>query len=154
MSCVCVEAQAILRAQASDQRQEGRDLVGRLLKSLYGTRDAAANWERQICSDLGSLGFVQGKATPCVFFHPQRNLRVSVHGDDFTTLGKIDDLKWFSQQLRSIWIIEERGLLGPRQASGHSSGDEAPFTNVMIINNGQLINHSLIINHNHQLIHF
>ena len=98
-----------------EMRQEGRDLVGRLIKSLYGTRDAAANWERQILNDLTSLGFVRGMATPCVFFHPQRNLRVSVHGDDFTTLGKIDDLRWFSQQLQKIWIIEERGILGPPQ---------------------------------------
>ena len=29
-----------------EMRQEGRDLVGKLIKSLYGTRDAAANWER------------------------------------------------------------------------------------------------------------
>lgn len=36
-----------------------------------------------------------------------------MHGDDFTTLGKIDDLKWFSEQLRQIWIIEDRGILGP-----------------------------------------
>ena len=40
---------------------------GRLLKAMYGTRDAAQNWENACCEELEKLGFVRGKATPCAF---------------------------------------------------------------------------------------
>ncbi len=32
-------------------------------------------------------GFKQGSHSACVFYHEQRNVRVVVHGDDFTVLG-------------------------------------------------------------------
>ena len=47
--------------------QEGdENMCGRLQQSLYGTRDAAQNWEEELGSKLTSLGFRRGKASPCV----------------------------------------------------------------------------------------
>jgi len=40
---------------------------GRLLKSLYGTRDAAQNWEVEYSRFMESIGFVRGASTPCAF---------------------------------------------------------------------------------------
>lgn len=40
----------------------GQGLVGRLNLSVYGTRDAAANWQHCVADHLKSLGFIQAKA--------------------------------------------------------------------------------------------
>ena len=43
-------------------------VCGKLNFSLYGTRDAASNWEAHYTSVLCNLGFCQGLSSPCVFF--------------------------------------------------------------------------------------
>ena len=40
---------------------------GKLVKAMYGTRDAAQNWEWEHVEFLKSSGFKQGSATPCAF---------------------------------------------------------------------------------------
>ena len=69
-------------------------MCGRLLKSLYGTRDAARNWEEEYSTYLQSIGFLRGVSSPSVFYHPTREVRVVVHGDDFTFLGWRGQLLW------------------------------------------------------------
>ena len=39
-------------------------MCGRLLKSLYGTRDAAQNWEFEYIEFMESVGFNVGMSTP------------------------------------------------------------------------------------------
>ena len=67
-------------------------MCGELLKSMYGTRDAAQNWEYKYVEVMEGLGFQRGLANPCAFYHPEREIRVVVHGDDFTP--------WFSNRVR------------------------------------------------------
>ena len=47
---------------------------GELLKSLYGTRDAAQNWEVEYSSFMIKTGFERGAASPCVFHHKMRKM--------------------------------------------------------------------------------
>ena len=61
----------------------GKGKVGRLLRSMYGCRDAGVNWEFTICEVMIAIGFVQGRASPCIYRHLEKQLRVWVHGDDF-----------------------------------------------------------------------
>ena len=70
-------------------------MVGKLLKSMYGTRDAAQNWEAEYSEFMELIGFQRGLASPCVFYHPERNIRAVIHRDDFTLLGREIDLDWF-----------------------------------------------------------
>ena len=42
----------------------GKGKVGRLLRSMYGCRDAGVDWEFAICEVMIAIGFVQGKASP------------------------------------------------------------------------------------------
>ncbi len=58
-----------------------------LRKATYGTRDAAQNWEMEYTEMLLEAVFIQGSYSSCVFYHEQKNVRVVVHGDDFTILG-------------------------------------------------------------------
>ena len=70
-----------------EDKEEG--MCGRLEKSMYGTRDAAQNWELEHTELLLGAGFTQGVFSPCVFFHRERNIRIVIHDDDFTSLGGI-----------------------------------------------------------------
>ena len=65
---------------------------GLLLKHMYGTQAAADGWQQEYSSTLIDFGFRQGVASPCVFWHKERRLVCSVHGDDFTTAGGKRDL--------------------------------------------------------------
>ena len=60
---------------ADEDKAPGEEgLCGKLRYSMYGTRDAAQNWFEEYSSQLCSAGFIQGKATPCVFYHPERKI--------------------------------------------------------------------------------
>ena len=86
---------------------------GRLNKAMNGTRDAASNWERHYREHLESIGFQCGGSTPCVFYHPERLVRLVVHGDDFTFLGNDENLQWCTEQMQLVYDIKIRGKLGP-----------------------------------------
>ena len=62
-------------------------LCGRLNYPMNGARDAAPNWHNKFAGHLQSLGFVCGKASPCVFYQKRKGLRTLVHGDDQVTVG-------------------------------------------------------------------
>ena len=42
-------------------------MCGKLVKSMYGTRDAARNWEMEYTGFMRDAGFKQGIASPCAF---------------------------------------------------------------------------------------
>ena len=86
---------------------------GKLNFSLYGTRDAASNWEECYAEFLVSIGFNQGLSSPCIFYHPGRSISTVVHGDDFTSLAVGSDLLRFNKQLKNRFLIKDRGILGP-----------------------------------------
>ena len=88
-------------------------MCGKLKKSLYGTRDAAQNWMDTYCKFMVEVGFIKGKASPCAFWHPRREIRSVVHGDDFTNLGYEHQLDWFKEQIAKKFDIKYRGRIGP-----------------------------------------
>ena len=57
--------------------------------------------------------FNQCWSTPCMFWHRERNLRVVIHGDDFTVLGSHVNLMWFRKMIKSRFEAKFRGMLGP-----------------------------------------
>ncbi len=61
---------------------------------MYGTRDASQNWEMERTDMLLEAGFRQGSYSSCVFYHEQKNVRLVMHGDEFTELGPIKSLDW------------------------------------------------------------
>ena len=86
--------------------------------SLYGTRDAAQNWSNAYSSHLESVGFTRGRASPCNFFHSERRISLTVHGDDFTSTGTERDLRWLDAQLKDKFEVKTK-LLGPDAGRGH-----------------------------------
>ena len=44
------------------------DRVGWLQMSLYGTRDAAQNWQEEVARQMKKWGFRRGVHNPCLYF--------------------------------------------------------------------------------------
>ena len=88
-------------------------MCGKLKKSMYGTRDAASNWEDCYMEFANDIGFTSGIASPCVFKHKSWRLWLTVHGDDFTLLGSDEDLDWFEEEIKKKFEVKVRGRLGP-----------------------------------------
>ena len=63
---VCIE----LPEEGMTLEDVEQDMVGQLEMSLYGTRDAAANWQRLVSQTMKSLGFEEGRYNPCTYWHP------------------------------------------------------------------------------------
>ena len=93
--------------------EEGK--CGELLEAMCGTRDAAQNWEYAYVEALEAMGFEKGKATPCAFHMKERNLRLVVHGEDFTVLGMEEDLDWFRRKICEVFEVKFRGRIGPSE---------------------------------------
>ena len=89
------------------------DKCGLLKKHMYGTRAAADGWQQEYSGFLRSIGFVQGVACPCLFVDAKRGLALSVHGDDFTTVGPKRELDAFEQELENKYELKKGGRLGP-----------------------------------------
>ena len=96
-----------------EDREHGDEgTVGRLELSLYGTRDAAQNWNHEFTDKLNRMGLKAGRASPCNFVHSSKPLYVTVHGDDFTATGPTEHLTWFENQMKKYYEIESE-ILGP-----------------------------------------
>ena len=93
---------------------------GALDKSMYGTRDAAQNWEHHYTSVMEKLGFKRGVAVSCLFHHVLRQIRVGIHGDDFTILGDKESLDWFQKSLAKEFELKVRGIIGPEKTDSKS----------------------------------
>ena len=86
--------------------------VAKLVRCVYGTRDAGAIWEDCYRDALEAMGFTSGIASPCCFYHAARGISVVVHGDDFTNLGTDEDLDWLQVELAKYFEIKVRGGIG------------------------------------------
>ena len=54
-----------------------------MVQSLYGTRDAAKNWEIELSGFLcDQVGFRRGKASASIYSEPNSKSSAAVHGDD------------------------------------------------------------------------
>ena len=96
-----------------ERRRPG--VCGKLVTNMYGTRGAAAAWEKNYSENLEAWGFERGIACPCLFIHVERNLALMVHGDDFLSLGCDKDLDWFQEQIGSVYEFKHVGRIGPEE---------------------------------------
>ena len=96
---VCVEL-------PEEARAEGEDMVGLLELSLYGTRDAVANFQAEVRKFMVSNGFSQSTFSPQVYYHRERDIATLVHGDDFVSGGDRKALSWLDSRLRQRFEIK------------------------------------------------
>jgi hypothetical protein len=84
----------------------------RLVRCLYGTRDAPKRWEAFLAEQLVALGFAKGRASPCCYFHAQLQVRCIVHGDDFVLSGRAAALDTVKAGMHERFLLKELGRLG------------------------------------------
>ena len=85
---------------------EDDDCCWRLEKAMYGTRSAAPDWQHEIKRQMTSIGFIQGRSNPCLYFNPATVVACLVHGDDFFAVGAEAALVQIRDQFASVWKIK------------------------------------------------
>jgi hypothetical protein len=106
-----------VRLPAEDATQ---GMCGILKKAMYGTRDAAYTWECERVEFMKDAGFMQGRASPCVFYHSEKNVRVVVHGHDFAAAGLGRKLDWFRKMIQKKFDAKFKARLGEGHADDRS----------------------------------
>ena len=64
-----------------------KHLVAKQTRCVYGTRDAGMIWEQCYRDALERVGFIKGVSSCCLLHHADGDIRVVLHGDDFTAIG-------------------------------------------------------------------
>merc|ERR1712026_228857 len=95
-----------LPAEDYTEEDQEADNVGLLEMSLYGTRDAAQNWQNTVETHLRDLGFKQELASGSVFYHEAKGLSTLVHGDDYVTVGAEENANWLKMKLEDKYEIK------------------------------------------------
>ena len=86
----------------------GSRQCGLLRKSLYGTRDAAQNWECELGGFLEEIGLRRGQASTCLYSEEARGISASVHGDDVTVTAFTEDAEWLIRKFKERHEIKRR----------------------------------------------
>ena len=101
----------------------------RLLKSLYGTRDAPQIWQEHLTSTLREMGFRASRLHVGVFVHDERGIELAVHVDDIFASGESEELLWMRRELLKRYELKgnlfEPGATATylgRSLHWHSSG--------------------------------
>ncbi|CAK0886283.1 unnamed protein product [Prorocentrum cordatum] len=84
---------------------------GLLKKSMYGTQDASAIWQRDYTAVMEADGHKPGKTNPALFYNMNNDSRSLVHGDDFCALGDEEALDELEKTLRSKCDLKVTGSL-------------------------------------------
>ena len=90
-------------------------MLGRSKISLYGTRDAATNWQETRTAHLESIGFKRCIGYPSVYDHPVRHIWTMVHGDDYVSVRHRRELAWLESKLACAYEIKTQHI-GPNKA--------------------------------------
>ena len=76
----------LARLPAEDCSGKDKGKIGFLKKSMYGTRDAASNWERDWQGQLVNWGYELGRSSRSLSHYKKKTLGLT-HGDDFVVTG-------------------------------------------------------------------
>ena len=91
------EEECSLNCRQRITSQVDDNMIGLLRYSLYGTRDAAQNWEEELASTLSDLKLTRGSACLCMWKGciKGEHIVAVVHGDDITIGGERSAVAFF-----------------------------------------------------------
>ena len=90
----------------------------KLLKAMYGLRDAGASFDKKVETIMESRGYAVGLFNPCLCFEKVSKVGIFRHGDDFVVHGGRGPGSVFVEELKKELIVKVRGVLGPRREMG------------------------------------
>ncbi len=92
----------------------GTDKCWRLLKSMYGTLNAAGEFQDTFNDTLtNTLEHSQGMSNPCLFYDARDDVRLAYHGDDVVAEGEEAGLDAFTSELKPHFDLVVKYTLGP-----------------------------------------
>ena len=86
-----------------------KGVCGKLIKAMYGTRDAAQNWDWEYVEFMEGIGFRRRNSPPCTFWHDAKGIRAVIHGDDFILLSNEVALDWFCEKIQERFGVKSSG---------------------------------------------
>ena len=107
----------ILPDDALEPGENKDDVVGVLKQSLFGTRDAAVNFQREVKAMMENAGLTQLNYNASLYCNSKTGVRVMVHGDDFVAVGARDEVESFRKQVASRFPLKGK-VAGMRKALG------------------------------------
>ena len=85
-------------------------MMGKLLRSMYGTQDASQIFQKDYQELLKKEGAAFCALCPAIF--KMKGMIGLVHGDDFLVVGNMEELKWFDKVLNDKYTARWESLLG------------------------------------------
>ena len=94
----------------TDPRYGDATAVGKLKKSMYGTRDAPQIWAEVVRTTMENLGYKQSAFQPAVYYNIVKDVVVVVHVDDFLCTGDGKALKELHEELAQKFELKQKTL--------------------------------------------
>ena len=69
--------------------------------------------------DWWRTGFNEAEQHSTIFYHPKTQVRVVVHGDDFTFAGTESELRKIEAKMHEWYDVKVRGILGSGKRDVH-----------------------------------
>ena len=90
----------------------GEHVCGRLNSPMHGTRYFAQSWFDLRSRQPLNIGFQQVVASPCTFCNVEKGIRTYVHGGDYVSVGRPENLQWMKRELEKCYAVKIQ-MLGP-----------------------------------------
>ena len=116
----------------SEDPNANPEMLGKLRLCLYGTRDAALNWQQTLSDHLVENGFFRGAGHPSVFHHSTRDVWRMVHGDDYCSAGAPADLDWMESMLAKKYQIKTQRIAHGKTTRGKDKQAEGQVLNRVV----------------------
>lgn len=98
-----------------EDRQDGeRQMCGRLNFSMHGTTDVAQNEFDAYSQHLVEVCSKQGRASPCTLHQQEEAVRIHVHGGDYVSTGRLEQIQRLREQPEKISQVKTQ-ILGPKE---------------------------------------
>ena len=94
------------RFRKRNPASEDPRLKARLVRSLYGTRDAPQLWAKHVCGTLRDLGYQETKGAPGVFWNPTTGVELVLHVDDFLVGGEEQALQVLTDKSQAVYELK------------------------------------------------
>ena len=98
----------LIRLPVEDRMGTGARKVGLMKRSMYGTRDAASNSERDWQEHVRNWGFQLGLSSKNLFHHKENRVSDLTQGDDFVLTGPTKKLMEFERKMASVYPIKAK----------------------------------------------
>jgi len=105
-----IQRSVYIELPAEDPKSESGKYVGKLVKAMYGTRDAPQVWQEEVRRTMEELGFKGLISTPCVNYNKSSGVRVVAHG--FLCTGPKGALEELERELGKRFSMKGQ-MLGP-----------------------------------------